>query len=145
MEPVVAWANHALVVLSAKVEAAYQFMGSYFRQPSSLTSDVSIFGFSEFISALALLVIVYTISDIRYKFRLNIAPLPLFMLTYISFAIIGIATLFIDVWTASGWPVLDIPLNRHVIQGGLGFLFLFLTLAWIFFARGFNSLVQQWA
>jgi hypothetical protein len=36
--------------------------------------DHSIFTFADFIAALALMVIVYTLSDVRYRFRLAIAP-----------------------------------------------------------------------
>ena len=85
---------------------------------SGLTPQSSVFGFAEFISALALLVIVYTISDIRYKFRIHIAPLPLFTITYISIAGIGIGTLLLDVWSASQWPVLHIDfLSYFILQG----------------------------
>ena len=111
---------------------------------SGLTPQSSVFGFAEFISALALLVIVYTISDIRYKFRIHIAPLPLFTITYISIAGIGIGTLLLDVWSASQWPVLHIDfLSYFILQGFLGFLFLVLALAWIHYAfvrpRVFNN------
>lgn len=43
------------------------------------SSSVSIFGFTTFISALALLVIVYTVTDIRYRFRVAITPIPLYV------------------------------------------------------------------
>jgi len=31
----------------------------------------SLFGFKDFIAALALLIIIYTISDVRYRFRIS--------------------------------------------------------------------------
>lgn len=49
----------------------------------------SIFGFAEYISALALLVIVYTIADVRYQFRIAVAPIPLFKLTFILITVIA--------------------------------------------------------
>ena len=36
--------------------------------------EASIFGFGDFITALALLVIVYTVTDIRYRFRIAVTP-----------------------------------------------------------------------
>ena len=35
------------------------------------------FGFSEFLSALALIVLAWTTTDVRYRFRVMAAPLPL--------------------------------------------------------------------
>lgn len=37
----------------------------------------SLFGFPQFISALALLAVVYTVTDVRYRFRLAVAPVSL--------------------------------------------------------------------
>jgi len=67
---------------------------------NSTSSNFSIFGFSEFISALALLVIVYTVTDIRYKFRISVAPIPLLKITYYSTVAIGVTALLSDVWFA---------------------------------------------
>lgn len=35
------------------------------------------FGFSEFLASLALMVLAWTIADIRYRFRVMTTPLPL--------------------------------------------------------------------
>ena len=112
----------------------YKLWDMCFVKPTPASRDVSIFGFAEFITALALLVIVYTFSDIRYKFRINIAPFPLYKTTYIGITFIGLMTLLIDVWSASQWPILEIGISKHILQGFLGFLFLLLALIWIFFA-----------
>jgi hypothetical protein len=96
--------------------------------------EVSIFGYAEFISALALLVIVYTIADIRYHFRIAIAPIPLFKLTYISIAIIGFGTLLVNFWFSDVW---HLPVNQQLnilLQVIFGAWFLSLALAWINFA-----------
>ena len=67
---------------------------------NAVAPDVSIFGFSTFISALALLIIICTITDFRYRFRVAITPFPLFMVTYGSVALIGFGTLITDLWFA---------------------------------------------
>lgn len=123
-----------VAVLLKNDACIYELWQLCFIEPSSLSSSLSVFGFAEFVAALALLVIVYTFSDTRYKFRVSVAPLPLFTITYISIAFIGMMTLMIDVWSASQWPVLNIAINKYVLQGCLGFLFLLLALTWIFFA-----------
>jgi len=100
----------------------------------AINSSTSVFSFTHFLSALALLVALYAITDIRYKFRLRIAPIPLFATTYIAMIIIGIGTLVIDVWSASQWPNLDSFVNHFILQAILGGIFMLLVLGWIFFA-----------
>lgn len=93
-----------------------------------------IFGFAEFISALALLGVIYTISDIRYKFRVAIAPVPLFNLTYILIAGIGFGTLLTDIWVAEGWLVPQSLLNESIWRGMFAFFFLLIVLLWMYYA-----------
>lgn len=96
--------------------------------------SASIFGFGGFLSALALLVVVYTITDIRYKFRLAIAPIPLFLITFILIAVIGIGSLLNDFWYSDVWQIpVDYKLNIF-LQGIFGVVFLAMILAWIGFA-----------
>jgi hypothetical protein len=58
----------------------------------------AIFGFGEFLAALALLVLVFNSTDPLYRFRVSIAPLPLFRLTFGSIVIIGSGMLLTDRW-----------------------------------------------
>ena len=60
-----------------------------------------IFGFSEFISGLALFVIVYTITDIRYKFRIKVSRV--FPVSKYSIILIGFIALSCDVYFAQKW------------------------------------------
>lgn len=96
----------------------------------------SIFSFAEFISALALLIIVYMITDIRYRFRLSIAPGHLPTLTYVLIGVIGFVTLLTDIWIAEGWLVpITLPfLSLFVWQGMFGTIFLVLVMTWIYYA-----------
>ena len=102
------------------------------RPPAGL--ETSIFGFAEFGTALALLIIVYTISDVRYRFRINVAPIPLFRLTYVLLGIIGFGSLFSDVWFAERWPMPDFLANQSLWQGALGGVFLTLVMTWVYYA-----------
>ncbi|MBX9630109.1 MAG: hypothetical protein K2X67_06250 [Burkholderiales bacterium] len=94
-----------------------------------------LFGFSEFIAALALLTVVYTIADIRYRFRLACVPGPLYLSTFIVIGIVGLHTLVSGVWIAQGWWVPHTvgltPTTCEAISGGL-FLGTFMT--WMYFA-----------
>lgn len=102
---------------------------------SSGSIESSIFGFGEFITALALLVIVYTITDIRYRFRLSIAPGYLFRQSFIIIGVVGCLILGKDLWIAQKWWVLHVPgLGQAVIEAVLGALFLYIAITWIFHA-----------
>ncbi|MDR6521625.1 hypothetical protein J2789_004312 [Variovorax paradoxus] len=93
------------------------------------------FGFSEFLAGLALLVLVWTLADIRYKFRIQTAPLPLQTITFWVVLTIGILTLLTDLWRTEGWLV---PkgnlLTPGTWQGLLGAALLLTFLAWAWFA-----------
>lgn len=41
------------------------------------TSAPKFFGFAEFLAGLALMVLAWTIADVRYRFRIRSAPIPL--------------------------------------------------------------------
>ncbi|MFZ5453640.1 MAG: hypothetical protein ACOZF2_17420 [Thermodesulfobacteriota bacterium] len=109
------------------------FLGiSFVTPPAGLASPV--FGFAAFVQALALLVIIYMITDIRYRFRLKIAPIPLFYLTFILIGIIGLGTLLTDIWFAKSWPMPFFLADQAGWQGLFGFTFLFLAMMWIYYA-----------
>lgn len=94
------------------------------------------FGFSEFLASLALMILVWTTTDVRYRFRIATAPVPLYCLTFWVVACIGTLTLLTDLWRAGGWlvprgPVLT-PESWQALLGG-SFLLTFLT--WVWFAH----------
>lgn len=101
-------------------------------------SGQKFFGFSEFLAGLALMVLVWTIADIRYRFRVRVAPIPLQGITFSVVAAVGILTLLTDLWRAEQWFVpkgnLLTPASWQAILGGL-FLLTFLTWAWFAFIR----------
>jgi hypothetical protein len=94
-----------------------------------------IFEFSEFLSAVALLAVVYTIADVRYKFRIAVTPCPLYGITFVLIAIIGLQTLLTEIWMAEGWWVPQtVVITRHTWQGIFGLLFLGTFLTWMYYA-----------
>jgi hypothetical protein len=74
-----------------------------FVTPPAQTGKV--FGFAEFVQAFALLVVVYTVADVRYRFRIRSAPLPLWLLTFVACGLIGLGTLMADFWYSNKFPV----------------------------------------
>ena len=109
------------------------FLGICFVTPPT-GLGLPIFGFAAFVQALALLVIVYTVTDIRYRFRLAVAPIPLFRLTFILIGVIGFGTLMTDIWFAEGWLMPNFLIDQSIWQGVFGFIFLLLAMMWIYYA-----------
>lgn len=59
------------------------------------------FGFAEFISGLALTLVVWTIADLSYKFRIETAALPVKRASVVITIIVGTLALLTDYWRAS--------------------------------------------
>ncbi len=101
-------------------------------------SGQKFFGFSEFLAGLALMVLAWTIADVRYRFRVRTAPIPLLGITFGVVAAVGVLTLLTDLWRAEQWLVpkgnLLTPASWQAILGGL-FLLTFLTWTWFAFIR----------
>src|SRR5258708_7512044 len=95
------------------------------------------FGFEEYLVSLALMALAWTTADVRYRFRIRTAPLPMDRLTFWVVGAIGILTLLTDLWRAQAWPVLVGPLPPAVWQAVLGgaLLLTFLIWAWLAFIR----------
>lgn len=95
-----------------------------------------IFGISEFLAGLALMVLAWTTADVLYRFRIAAAPLPLRMITFYVVAAVGVLTLLTDLWRAEGWLVpkgsLLTPSEWQAILGGL-YIATFLSWAWFAF------------
>jgi hypothetical protein len=96
------------------------------------------FGFSEFLAGLALMVLAWTIADVRYRFRITTSPLPLQGITFSVVGAVGFLTLLTDLWRAEQWMVprgnLLTPASWQAILGAL-FLLTFLTWVWFAFIR----------
>lgn len=96
------------------------------------------FGFSEFLAGLALMVLAWTIADVRYRFRVSVAPIPLQVITFAVVSGVGVLTLLTDLWRAEQWLVpqgdLLTPASWQALLGGV-FLLTFLSWTWFAFIR----------
>jgi hypothetical protein len=100
--------------------------------PNCLASPI--FNFAAFVQALALLVIVYTLTGIRYRFRLAVAPIPLRGLTFVFIGVIGFGTLITDMWFAKGWLMPTFIADQSIFQVVFGAIFLLIAMMWIYYA-----------
>jgi hypothetical protein len=103
------------------------------------------FGFSEFLAGLALMVLAWTIADVRYRFRIRSAPIPLQGLTFATVTAVGVLTLLTDLWRAQGWFVPKVsfftPASWQALLAGL-YLLTFLT--WTIFAFIKPATFSRW-
>lgn len=65
-----------------------------------MASGSSVFGFPEFLTAVALLVLVFSTGDSRYRFRMEVAPLHLPRITFLRSWPSG----SVRCWSMSGTP-----------------------------------------
>jgi len=97
-----------------------------------------LFGFSELLAGLALMVLAWTIADTRYRFRISCAPIPLYRVTFWMIAVVSVLILLTDLWRAEQWYVPRIsyftPTVWQTILAGT-VLSTFLTWAWFAFIR----------
>jgi hypothetical protein len=81
------------------------------------------------------MILAWTISDVRYRFRIRTAPLPLQGITFAIVVAVGVLALLTDLWRAEQWWV---PNGRLLTptewQASLASAFLAALLAWAWFA-----------
>ena len=87
----------SMAVTPTTEECFRKLLGVCFVVPPE--SDGGIFGFAEFVQAFALLVLIFTVSGMRYQFRVETAGW-LCLLTYWSSGAIGAFALLSDLWFA---------------------------------------------
>lgn len=98
------------------------------------------FGFSEFLAGMALMILAWTTTDVRYRFRVRVATLPLQRLTFALIGLIGSLTLLTDLWRARGWRVpaasasFPFSFTPETWQALLGATFFITFMTWAFFA-----------
>ena len=94
-----------------------------------------LFGFSEYLTSLALMAIVWTIADVRYRFRVMTNHFVSQKSTFYVIVAVGVLTLLTDLWCAEGWlvPKWGI-LTLASWQAILGAVFLFTFVSWAWFA-----------
>ncbi len=102
------------------------------------------FGFSEFLAGLALMVLAWTIADVRYRFRVKTTPLPLQGITFTVVGAVGVLTLLTDLWRAEQWLVPQGNLTPSGWQALLGGLFLLTFLTWAWFAFIHPPVYGKW-
>lgn len=100
------------------------------------------FGFSEFLTSLALMVLAWTTSDVRYRFRIDCAPIPLKDITFWVVAIVGMLTLLTDLWRAEQ-RLFPTSISLTFWQAIMGGAILLTFLVWASFAFLFPAIYNK--
>lgn len=86
------------------------------------------------------MILAWTTTDVRYRFRVQVATVPLQRLTFVLIGLIGSLTLLTDLWRARGWQVPAAPASfplsftPETWQALLGATFFIIFMTWAFFA-----------
>ncbi len=106
-------------------------------------STPKFFGFSEFLTSLALMVLAWTTSDVRYRFRIDCAPIPLKDITFWVVAIVGMLTLLTDLWRAEQ-RLFPTSISLTFWQAIMGGAILLTFLVWAGFAFLFPAIYNKY-
>lgn len=107
-------------------------------------SGASIFDFPDFLTALALLALAFSASDQSYRFKIEIAPIPLRRIAFLASILVGLATLLTDLWFAQGWYSLPWGWSKAAIQAALGGIFLAIILLWLWYGFLARTNFTRW-
>lgn len=101
-----------------------------------LTGDSpDIFGFSDFLAGLALMVLAWTLGDKKYRFRVSVAPIPLYSVTFYAVGLVGVLVLLTELWIHENWPVITGQIiSTAEWQAALGFILLVTFFTWVYFS-----------
>lgn len=107
-----------------------------------IIAEYSIFGFSEFITAFSLFMVLFTLTDINYKFRILTTPtlIKKFSLVHEIFFInilIAIGTLLSDTWFEQSWLIancLKMQIYWQILLA-ISFVFSVFSLIWYIFVK----------
>lgn len=95
-------------------KAYYEFEICYV--PAGTSGGESLFGVSDYLAALALLLVIYTISDYRIKLRLSLAPLPIYRLGFWLFVCALTTKAAMELWFNKAWPLLPALDNKLLLD-----------------------------
>jgi hypothetical protein len=133
LEPLSCWAvNFPISPPQPPVPCDIPFLGLCLVVPPE--DQVKIFGFAEFVQAFAILVLIFTVSDVRYRFRARTAPISLQLLTFGLSAFIGLAAIGTDLWFTNRYPLPSFLASHALWQFAFGIMFLAIVLAWLWYS-----------
>lgn len=99
------------------MNAKYEFDLCWVAAGSS--GSTSLFSVSDYLASLALLLVIYTISDDLSKFRLTIAPAPVDSLIFWLFVCVFFLKAIFELWFYLDWPIFSFIDNKFLLDAVL--------------------------
>lgn len=125
--------------------AYYHFMQIEFCWVPAGTSDsISLFGVSDYLAALALLIVIYTITDFRNKFRLSLSPLPIYSMAFWVFVAVGLVKTLSGLWFYYSWPIIPALDSKSVIDAVLIVPCVLVIFYWVFVSFVYPPTFSKW-
>lgn len=112
--------------------------------PAGTSGTESLFGVSDYLAALALLLVIYTISDYRNKLRLSLAPVPIYKLGFWLFLFVFGAKALIELWFYQGWPLFPSLDNRLLFDAVLLAPCVVAVLYWVYVSYIRPPVFSRW-
>lgn len=106
----------------------------YFSLVTVESTSNTIFQFSDFVSGFAILIVLFTLTDIRYRFRASIANFLNNTFLLIYYAFLGFSMLLIEFLYSSKSSIPNILSNIEYLQTFFGILFLLPIIYWVYSA-----------
>jgi hypothetical protein len=120
----------------------FETAGVCFVSPEPAQSPI--FSFAQFIAGFSFLALVYSISDLRYRFRIGTARIPLGTLAYFIYGTLAVAELFTAAWFALRKPVPWFLSKESLLQVGFAAVFVALAMQWVWYAFFRPSNCSRW-
>ncbi|MBD6947018.1 hypothetical protein [Vibrio parahaemolyticus] len=121
--------SKALIIIGMIVTCTSDFLSICW---VSANSEIEpFFGFSDFMSALALIFVMYTVTDYRYKIKVNIYKVNLQLIAYLSMILVGLGLLIGEVWINSSLPVPTWFPSYNFWQATLSLYFVSIVFWWV--------------
>lgn len=102
---------------------AINFNWNIILEPANF-EDRSIFDFSEYLSTLALLLVIYAISDFKYRYRFQLTRFNIKKIAFSLSFLIGFLILIVDLWFQNNFLIPTFLNNATNIKLSLGIIFL---------------------
>jgi len=119
------WLSTTAYLLSvSRFVSSWPIWKQFVLVPAKIPASGSIFNFAEYLAALALLLVVLTASDFRFRYRLSLTKANLRTQgLWVAFGV-GAAILAADVWFQNNLPVPQFLGNPNNIKAALAIIFL---------------------
>ncbi|WP_273728855.1 hypothetical protein [Brucella gallinifaecis] len=94
----------------------------------------TVFGFAEFLTILAIFAVAYNVVDERYKFRIEISPIPLLNLLFSVSISSALTLVLVRVWFTNHLPIPRLLNNPQIYETGVASILVAVLLYWLRYA-----------